>query len=671
MAGSQTQRNFQINEKKQMLVLVRYKPAGAMGADSMIGGIADKVQGVADTVQDAASSIPGLNLFFKEEKDPEKKCDKEYNYFEDYSGWDQYMKKMKDELVNKLNNDNETLVFDFEADDAEGRAQEGKKLLNEVKGKIAAWKNYMACFHFVGLGQGGNVANECIKELVKENDFKEKWWVQSVIYIGTPLYKKRHSFNEADAFRGKGRAYSFGNAYDLTQQAIAYFEPNDQLLKMIAESNANLLSVFTGKIKAQLVATLGRLLSIKGFGTSHDNEGNINKLTQCKDDVQGLVEECINAVKSILDAFPGLVKPPDLPKFDQMLNGFDAVPGKSVERLEQFIDELKKVHQGTSLDTSRIGLGKLFNFLCPLVDQLTGMLKLFAFDSDTTNQLFNKIMEKAEVKKILQPADLTTQMLPVDPYIEKAAEMARQAEAQEKAAAERTTQEDQDDKEAAPVAQQSADVYQYDQATTMISTCKSNIGTATKSGDLEINESVSAAAKAKIGAAIAAMLLPMMPSKKKFYGVLLNYIPLDGITGFLKKLTGDAAMAPLKNVLGNVKAGFDFDEGTDEEPGLKKSMRNFDTELNRIKSFLNKNDYPVHKDANSLYFIYNAHNLILKKPYGFILNTIDKETGYFDYMQNTGYTNVCNLDKNEYQGGGTTNANVQPAKVLEEEEQEA
>lgn len=671
MAGSQTQRDFQINEKKQMLVLVRYKPAAAMGADSMLGGIASKVQGVADKVQDAANSIPGLNLFFKEEKDPEKKCDKEYNYYQDYGEWDKYMNKMKDELVNKLNNDNEVLVFDFDTNDAEGREKEGKKLLDQIKSKVSAWKNYTACFHFVGIGQGGNVANECIKELAKESDFKEKWWVQSVIYVGTPLYKKRHTFSEADALKGKGKIYSFGNAYDLTQQAIAYFEPNDQLLKMIAESNSNLLSIFTGKIKAQLVATLGRLLSIEGFGTSHDNEGNINKLTQCKDDAQGLVEECINAFKSILDAFPGLVKPPDLPKFDQMLSGFDSVPGKCVKRLEKFIDELKKVRQGTSLDTSRIGIAKIFNFLCPLVDQLTGMLKLLAFNSETTNQLFDKIMEKAEVKKILQPAALAARTLPVDPYIEKAAEMAEKAKQEEKEAADRAAQDNQAGHEATHVVQQSGDVHQYDQATTMISTCKNNIAAATKAGDLEINDAVSAEAKAKIGAAIAAMLLPMMPSKKKFYGTLLGYIPLDGITGFLQKLTADAAMAPLKNVLGKVKSGFDFDEGTDDEPGLKKSLRNFDTELGRIKGFLNKNNYPVHKDANSLYFIYNAHNLMLKKPYGFILNTIDKETGYLDYMQNAGYTNVCNLEKNEYEGSGSANGNVQPAKVLEEEEQSA
>lgn len=651
MAGGQTQRDFQINEKKQMLVLVRYKPAAAMGAGDMIGGIAGKVQGMADTVQDAANSIPGLNLFFKEEKEPEKKNDKAYNYYDDYAGWDAYMKKMKDELVNKLNNDNETLVFDFDANDAAGLQKEGQKLLAQVKSKVAGWKDYTACFHFVGIGQGGNVANECIKELANESDFQNKWWVQSVVYVGTPLYRNRHVFNEAAVFKGRGRAHSFGNAYDLTQSVIAYFEPNDQLLKMIAESNANLLSVFTGKIKAQLIATLGRLLTIEGFGTSHDNAGNVNKLIQCKDDVQGLVEECISAFKSVVDAVPGLVSPPDLPKLDQMLQGFDAVPGKSVKRLEKFIDELKKVRQGTSLDTSRINLGKLFNFLCPLVDQLTGMLKLFAFDSETTNQLFDKVLDKAGVKKILQPAALANTTLPVDPYIEKVAEMAQKAAAQE-----------------GENAWQNTEVFQYDQATTMISTCKSNIAAVTRSGDLDISASLSADAKAKVGAVIAAMLLPMMPGKKKFYGVLLSYIPLDGITGFLKKLTGDAAMTPLKEVLGKVKSGFDFDEGTGEEPGLKKSLQNFDRELTRIKGFLNKNDYPVHRDANSLYFIYNAHNLMLKKPYGFILNTIDRETGYYDYMQNAGFTNVCNLEKNEYRGSGAVKENIQPAKVLEEQE---
>lgn len=664
MADTQTEEAFQVNEKKQMLVLVRYKPAGAMGADSILGGATAAVQGAVDKVEDMAASIPGLNLFFKEEKEPEKQTDKEYTYFKDYSGWDDYFKKMKDELANQLNNDNETIVFDFDATDAKGREEQGKKLCNEIKNKISGWKDYTACFHFAGLGQGGNVANECIKELGKEPDFKKKWWVQSVVYVGTPLYKSRHTFNEADVLRGKGKIYSFGNAYDLTQHAIEYFEPNDKLLKMIAESNANLLSVFTGKIKAQLVATLGRLLSIEGFGTGHDNEGNIDKLTKCKDDAQSLVSECVEACKTVLNAFPGLVKPPDLPKFDQMLNGFDAVPDKSVKRLEKFIDELKKVREGTSLDTSRISLAKLFNFLCPLVDQLTAALKLFAFNSETSSQLFDKVMEKAGVEKVLEPAKLSAKNLPVDPYISKVIEMAEEAKKKEEAA----KKEDQGgSQEAQP---QTKEQVLYDQANVMISTCKSNIAEATKGGDLDVkSKSATPEARQKIAEAITAMLLPMMPSKKKFYAALLQYVPLDGVNGFFNKLTGDAAFKPLQSVIGKLKSGFDFDEGTDDEPGLKRSLKNFDKELARIKGFLNKNNYPLHKDANSLYFIYNGHNIMLKKPYGEILNTIDKETGYLDYMRSQGYTNFYNLEKNEYQGNGSQKDNVQPAKVLEKDEQ--
>lgn len=667
MGDTKTKEAFQVNDKKQMLVLVRYKPASAMEADSMLGGATAAVQGAVDKVEDVAASIPGLDLFFKEEKEKEKQADKAYTYYNDYSAWDAYFKKMKDELANQLNTYNETMVFDFEASDAKGREDEGKKLLSEVKGKVSAWKDYTACFHFVGLGQGGNVANECISGLIKEPDFKNKWWVQSVIYIGTPLYKNRHTFKEADALRGKGKIYAYGNAYDLTQHVIAYFEPNDKLLKMIAESNANQLSVFTGKIKAQLVATLGRLLSIEGFGTGHDNEDNIDKLTRCKDDAQGLVSECVEACKNVLNAVPDLVKPPDLPKFDEMLKGFDAVPGKSADRLEKFIDELKKVREGTSLDTSRISLGKLFNFLCPLVDQLTATLRLFTAGSETTDQLFDKVMEKAGIEKVLAPSGAGIKTLPVDPYINKVIEVAKAAHQQE----EERKQQPGKEKSENDVPGTKEKIW-YDQANVMISNARSCLAAATEKGDVDVkSNATSAHSRQKIAEAVTAMLLPMMPSRKKFYGKLLEYIPLGGINGFLGKLTGDAAFAPLKSLIGKLKDGFDFDEGTEEEPGLKKSLQYFDKELTRIKGFLDKNNYPVHKDANSLYFIYNGHNIMLGKTYGEILNTIDKETGYLDYMQSIGYTNFYNLEKNEYQGKGSPQNNLQPVQVLEEEEQGA
>ena len=96
-------------------------------------------------------------------------------------------------------------------------------------------------------------------------------------------------------------------------------------------------------------------------------------------------------------------------------------------------------------------------------------------------------------------------------------------------------------------------------------------------------------------------------------------------------------------------------------------IENLDKEFSRIKGYLNKNNYPVHKDANSLYFIYNSHNLMLKKTYGEILNTIDKATGYLDVMESNGYTNFYNLEKNEYQGGIGQKDNVQPVQAKEKE----
>lgn len=662
MASEQTQQSFQIYNCKQMLILVRYKPANITDAENMVGGIADKAQQMSDKVDDVADAVPGLNLFLKEEKDPDKKCDKEYDYFKDYYAWDQYFNKLKNELINKLNVDNETIVFDFDASDIKAIEKEGKRLLDTIKGKVSGWKNYSACFHFVGLAQGGNVANECIKGLVDESDFKKKWWVQSVIYVATPLFKNQHNFSAGNAFRGKGKVYSFGNDFDLTQNVIAYFEPNDQLLKMIEESNSNLISVFTGKIKKQMVATLSRLLSIDGFGTGRDNERNIDKVKQCKDDIKSLVEECINAGKALIGAFPEIIQPPDLPKFNQMVNGFDSIPDSCAQRLEKFAEELKKARSGTSLDTERIGIEKIFNCLCPFVDQLTSALRLFSFREETAMQLFYKVMEKAKVKKVLAPADTSIRNLPVDPYIEKLIESAKSTKRVEGEIGFDTKNEvgkSQDGSKSDNV---------IDQAINMIQNARKNLNQATINGDIDLKQNeVSTETIQIIGSIIISLLLPMMPSKKKIYATVLQYIPTDGLGEFLKKIMSDAAFKPVKSLLANIKDGFDFDEGTEDEPGLKKSLRQFDEELSRVKGFFDKNNYPIHKDANSLYFIYNSHNLILKKPYGEIMNTIEKEIGYFDYMRSIGYDNYYNLDESEYRGGGKQKGNVQPAKVVKEE----
>ncbi|MCF3111509.1 hypothetical protein LL912_22170 [Niabella sp. CC-SYL272] len=643
--GADTKQDFELNDIRQLLVLVRYRPAGAVAADSMLGGMADTLQGAVDKLESAAAAIPGLNLFFKEETEPEKKCDKEYTYYKDYKDWDAYIRKMKNELSNKLHIDNEALIFDFDASDAEGRKKEGQKLCTQIKAKTASWKGYSSCFHFVGLGQGGNVANECIRELSQDEGFKNKWWVQSVVYVATPFYRYQHTFDEPAAFKGKGRKYAFGNRFDLTAQVIEYFEPNDTLRRVIAECNANPLSVFTGKIKMRLVAALANLLSIDGFGTGKDNEGHLNRLKQTKEEVRGLIEECVHAVKNLVNVIPNLVKPADLPKFDQLLKDLDAIPGQSVSRLEKFLDEIKHAAQGTSLDTSRIKKEKVLNFLCPLVDKLTDMLRMFSVDSETSNAVVDRLMKQAEVKKIRAPKNEAVTQLGVDPYLEKVAKMAAEAQVKE-------AQQKKEGKEPGP---QSANAIVYDQSVAMINTCRECIVAITEKQDLDLaNPNISGEDRARMATAVTALLLPMMPSKKKFYAKLLQYLPLGGLNGFLSKLTGDAAFAPLKQLTGTFLG--DFDEGTPEEPGLKTSIKNFDAELKRVKGFLNRNNYPVHKDANSLYFIYNSHNQMLKKAYGPVLQVIDKETGYLDYMVNTGAAHFFNLEKNEYTQGASGGA---------------
>ncbi len=650
MPGAQTEMKFESNNLKQMLVLVRYKPAGIAEADNMLGGIAGSVQGAVDKVEDIANSIPGLSLFFKEEKGPEKKCDKEYTYFKEDKAWDSYIKKMKDDFPNRLNPENQVVSFEYDATDARGREREGKKLAAKIKSATSGWKDYSAAFHFIGLGQGGNVANECIGELIGESDFKKKWRIGSVVYVGTPLYRNQHVFDLNAA--GNPTVQSYGNYFDLTHQVIEYFEPSDKLLGMIAESNANLLSVFTGKLKAQLVATLSRLLSIKGFGTGYDNKGNVDKLAQCRDDVESLVSECVKAVKTIIEAAPGIAKLSELPEFGKMVLGYDKVPGQCADRLKKLENMFDDIAQGSGLNrdlnTSRIGINKIFNIFCPLFDHVSASLKILSFEHKDTDSLMDQVLDKACIKKVLAPAEQKSAFLPVDPYLEKVAEMAKDAEKKKE-----TDQKSGNDVE------QRGEVALYDQSVSMILKARGGIEAATNKLDLDISKA-SKEQKLKISEAITSMILPMVPGKEKFYAQILNYIPTGGLNDFLLKVTADSAMAPLAKLIGNI--GYDFDEE------LKTSISNLDKELTRIKEFFSKSNFPVHKDANSLYFIYSSHNLFLKKAWGDILNTIDQETGFLDAMKSQGFEHVVNLEQNEYRGNGIQKDNIQPARAAKKAE---
>lgn len=663
MPEEQTEQKFQASNEKKMLVFVKYKPGGIADANSMLGGAVSAMQGAVDKIEGAANSIPGLSLFFKEEMEPEKKCDKEYNFFNDYKDWDKYINKMKDDFPEKTGTENKVISFDYDASDIAGRQKEGKKLAQKIRSEVSAWKDYTANFYFVGVGQGGNVANECIKELITESDFKNKWKVKSVIYVGTPLYANHHMFDKKSA--GNPAIQSFVNNYDLTQAAISYFEPNDKLLKLIAECNSNTLSVFTGKIKAQLITTLGRLLTIESFETGSDNKENINKIAQVKDDAGNLLSEIITAVKNLIDAFPDLWNTDGMPDFKKLKDGLDdGLVKTGIRRLEDGIDQLKKITEGAginrSLNTKNANAGVLLNFLCPVVQQLTKMLSLLKLGTETSTQVLDTLIEKSGIKQILAPANSGGKALPVDPYIEKVVEMAKKAKEDE---------ESRKKKENGAEAKKSGEIL-YDQSISMINACKGSIKSIATISDRDLNNSdkpLTDKEKEKIGEIFSALLLPMMPSKKKFYETALQYIPTS-VMGFLSKLSEDAAMSPVKELMAKVPATFDLDYNSDTaKPGLGFCIQEFFKEVNRIKGYLNKNNFPIHKDANSLYFIYNSHNVLLKKPWGQIMNTIDKETGYLEAMRAQGFDNKFNLEDNDYSGGGAQKDNVQPAMVFQEE----
>jgi hypothetical protein len=72
---------------------------------------------------------------------------------------------------------------------------------------------------------------------------------------------------------------------------------------------------------------------------------------------------------------------------------------------------------------------------------------------------------------------------------------------------------------------------------------------------------------------------------------------------------------------------------------------------------------------DSLYLIYNAHNIALKKSYGPIVQCIDQQTGYLNYMKAKGYDNECTLEENKYkQGTKNEKENAIPTTEVKKEQ---
>ena len=67
----QSEETHQQVNARQLVVMVRFKPAGGLDTSSaagLMGGVTNPIEGAVSAIESAAASIPGLNMFLTEEK---------------------------------------------------------------------------------------------------------------------------------------------------------------------------------------------------------------------------------------------------------------------------------------------------------------------------------------------------------------------------------------------------------------------------------------------------------------------------------------------------------------------------------------------------------------------------------------------------------------------------
>jgi len=626
-AGAHAENTFQNNKIKQLVFLVRFKPAAAGGFDTgaatgMLGGVTGAIEGAVSAVEQGMASIPGLDMFIKEDKAEKSSSDTEYTYFKDWGEWDKAFTKLE-KALQELNPENKTDKFEFSSTDAAGRKKDATTLAGKVKGKLGPWSDYTAKVHFIGLGHGGNVVNECTDILAKDATFsKEKWHVQSVVCVATPLYANQHLLNKA-ALKGKGASFSFGSPYDLTQAGIACFENNEKLLKLIQDSNKNTLSLMIGKVKMRIINALSIILS--GLHLSGSDTSELKKFGKIKDEVEGLVKDVVDLLKKLITEGTSFVKLGDLPEFAKLMNGYDAIPGKAVDRItkaiSEFTDNLGKQAKSANVSLSPQSLAGLLNCLCPLFDTIAQSISVFKYASPTGNELSKQIADSAGAAAVYAPAAGNLIRLDVDPEYTKKAIAANAVEKPQMAGA-------------------------------LVSRVN-NLLTKAAARQTAVS-SMNAEELTALAETITVMVQPMLPTKKKFYDRLLNAVPFD-LAALTKEYTANGLMAIPGGGLSAI--GIDF------PAELKASVARADAEISRVRGYFERTDYTLPEDT--LYFIYNQHNLALKKMWGPVAACIDSQTGYRDFMRSKGFDAQVSNESIVYKKTGEEEkTNVMPAKEL-------
>ncbi|HTN45471.1 MAG TPA: hypothetical protein VL098_03930 [Flavipsychrobacter sp.] len=637
MSEQQTEQRLEMNDLRQLVVFVRHKaPTAGLGgelaaAEGMVSKVTGAVEAATSAVESAMAAIPGLNMIIKESKKESTSEDK-YNYFEKYASWDTVIDTTEDVLTD-MNPESKIYKYEYESTDAAGRRDDAQTLLNEIKSQITGWRRYTAHIHFVALSDGGNIANECVNLIADDSNFSnERWTVKTIIYVGTPLYKNTHVLNKQ---RVPGvRTFYYGNRYDFTQRAVGYFEPNAKLIQQVKDANKGTLSLFIGKIKMHMVQALAVLLKGVHLGNTGSGQSPSQLFNGIKDEVEGLISDVVGSAKQLIGEGMGLIKPGDLPEFANMLNGYDRLPSMVVNELKQFFEDFKKLleqraKQVTSGSTN-LGLSDLSGFLnclCPLFDTLTNSMRLFSYGEETAAALSQQIIEGCEITTVYAPSKESARWLDVD------ADMI--------AGAAQAAANDQPD--LAPVL--------ANQINGLLTEATRRTNTVS-----EMNE----AEKAKIAQAIYLVMTPMLPSKIDFYKKLIQAIPFN-LGQLLEAINGNEYLSKITGPLGKI--------GIQTPERLQASVNAFDAEFKRIAGYVNKNNYKTQEKADSLYLIYNSHNLMLSKCWGDVWHCIDEQTGILAYKESQGFRNTYNTNENRYERQGDTEiANNVPTQRVREEE---
>lgn len=629
-AGMQADNTFQNKDVRQLVVLVRYKPKPPENfgdqtvAANMLQGVTGAIDSAVGAAEGAMASIPGLDMFIKEKK-TDSTSDKEYVY--DYSDWDNAFSRLGPDLV-KMNPENKADTFEFSSTDTDGRKSDGKQLFAKVNSKIAAWSQYTVWIHFIGIGQGGHVVNECTDLLAKDAGFKSetKRCVKSVIYVGYSIFKNEHVLN-VDAFKGQGQAISFGSAFDLTQHAVNYFEPNDKLVQMIKDSNKNTLSLPVGKVKMRVIRIVALFLG--GMSLSPGHMGDLNKIDMVKSEITGMIDDIVGFIKKAVTDTAAFVKLGKLPEFGKMMDGLGTIPDECRHRLGDFFDhftsEALRQVEHANVTMTPASLAEVLNCFCPLFDHITKAMSLFTYESETSVALAQQIIENAGVNHVYVTGDSGyTDLSKSDPYYQKFIGKINDPKP--------------------------------DLAMAYVSQAKNLIAQAAGQG-IEI-KNFSDEQKITLAEAIYLLARPMTLSKEEVYKELLtlsdSFVNFDSVSQKIttNKLT-DIPASPLHSL------------GVAYPPELQTSIAKNNDQVSRIKGYFNKNNFGMQEDSQ--YLIFNSHNVLCTKMPDAVAFCLDQQTTFVDYQRNNaGMDNEFPATgKYKYNAAGSQpKGNILPAQQL-------